>query len=58
MGEPTKTGIRNYPPDGFYNANADPGVACTCKPSCSYACTGVCGCEACAESYGDYLSSE
>lgn len=31
---------------------------CTCPPSCDYACKGECGCQACREAYGDFLSAE
>lgn len=57
---PSDEGKRRYPdpPVGHYNANTDPGPVCTCKPGCTPSCTGTCGCEACRESYGDFLSSE
>lgn len=58
---PTDEGKRRYPPDGYYIANVEPGecgTPCTCKPSCPWACKGECGCEACHEGYGDFLSVE
>lgn len=50
---PTQTGFEKYPPNGLYS-----GTSCTCETSCDEPCTGKCGCAACAESYGDYLSKE
>lgn len=56
--EPTAEGIRRYPPDGRYTVNDEEGTPCTCKPECPAACKGGCGCDACSEAYGDFLSSE
>lgn len=57
---PTEEGKRLYPdePAGHYCANEMPGPACTCVPECPQPCKGGCGCEACNEAYGDYLSCE
>lgn len=33
-------------------------LVCTCKPSCSSACKGTCGCKKCKEAYNDFLSVE
>ena len=57
MIKPTEKGIEKYPPDGFYTANGD-NTPCTCLKSCPWTCKGVCGCEACHEAYGDFLSCE
>ena len=51
--EPTETGKRKYPPDGYRL-----GTPCTCEQVCDYDCKGECGCEACHESWMDFLSSE
>ena len=56
--EPSATGKRKYPPDGFYTANADGdevGTPCTCREKCDAACKGKCGCSACHEAYCDFL---
>lgn len=55
--KPTAEGVKRYPPDGLYQANGD-GTPCTCVPSCPNPCKGQCGCEACREAYGDFLSNE
>jgi hypothetical protein len=57
-GEPSTEGLRRYPPDGRYCENDDPGSPCTCSPECKSDCKGGCGCEACSEAYGDFLSSQ
>jgi hypothetical protein len=59
--KPTDEGVRRYPETGgYYTANnvedGDRGTPCTCKPSCPRDCKGECGCPACGEAYGDYLS--
>lgn len=55
---PTEIGRRNYPPDGYYTANWD-NVPCTCRfEECLKSCKGGCGCKACSDAYGDYLSSQ
>jgi hypothetical protein len=56
--QPTAEGIRHYSPDGRYTANDEDGTPCTCKVTCPYNCKGQCGCEACSEAYGDFLSDE
>ncbi len=58
MPETTKDGKMRYPPDGYYRANYENGTACTCEENCPGDCNGKCGCEACHESYGDFVSSE
>lgn len=56
--QPTAEGMRRYWPDGCYSANDTPGTPCTCVERCPAPCKGQCGCEACSEAYGDFLSSE
>ena len=56
--QPTEEGKKRYDSDGFYTANSQPGTPCTCKDTCPYDCKGQCGCEACHEAYGDFLSCE
>ena len=46
-----------HEPDGLYTANGN-NTPCTCDPDCPYTCKGGCGCEACTEAYGDFLSSQ
>lgn len=55
---PTDEGKRRFDDHGFYNANSEPGTPCTCKPECPDPCKGQCGCLACAEAWGDFLSME
>lgn len=55
---PSDEGMKRYPPNGRYEANSTPGTPCTCKETCPSDCKGGCGCEACSEAYGDYLSSQ
>jgi len=58
---PSESGKKRYKPDGFYTANSEPGergTPCTCAESCPYDCKGQCGCEACHEAYGDFVSLE
>jgi hypothetical protein len=50
---PTEEGVRRYEPDGYYTANGD-RVPCTCKPTCSIACKGECGCKACQQAFQDF----
>ncbi len=57
MTTPTETGKDRYDPDGLYNVNGN-NTPCTCDPDCPSACKGGCGCEACSEAYGDFLSSQ
>lgn len=47
-GEPTEAMKRHA--DGRYN-----GVACTCAYDCETVCKGECGCDACADAYGETL---
>jgi len=54
---PTKVGRERYPPDGYYTANGD-NIPCTCKKTCPSNCKGQCGCLACHDAYGDFLSSQ
>lgn len=58
--QPTEEGKKRYPdePKGYYVADFDDLRPCTCKPDCSTACKGGCGCDACSCSYGDFLSLE
>lgn len=35
----------------------EPEPPCTCSPACPDACKGQCGCKACHDAYGDFLSS-
>jgi len=44
--------------DGYYISNFQPGTPCTCEADCPDPCKGGCGCLACTEAYGDFLSSE
>ncbi len=46
-----------HEPDGLYTANGW-DTPCTCDPDCPNPCKGGCGCEACTEAYGDFLSSQ
>ncbi len=59
---PSEVGIKKYPPIGYYTANRvgddDFGTPCTCNPECHHDCKGWCGCWACCEAYGDFLSSQ
>lgn len=48
---PTEVGKENWPPDGFYD-----GEPCVCTETCDEPCKGECGCQACSNSYSDYLS--
>lgn len=54
--EPTEEGKRRYP-NGYYSQDGI-DVPCTCKPECVDPCKGKCGCEACHDAYGDFLSNE
>jgi hypothetical protein len=54
---PTKVGKERYSPGGYYTANGE-NVPCTCKETCPYDCKGQCGCLACHDAYGDFLSSQ
>ena len=54
---PTEEGKRRYEPDGLYTVNGN-ATPCTCVSACPTACKGGCGCDACSEAYGDYLSSQ
>lgn len=63
MTVPTDYGKTKYPPNGHYTANVEEneaGPPCTCRQECDLAgpCKGQCGCEACSEAYGDYLSED
>jgi len=40
-------------PDGYYYE-----FPCICTEKCKDACTGECGCKACAAAYNDFLSVE
>ena len=51
--KPTKRGIEEYPPDGFYE-----GYPCTCTEDCIGSCKGDCGCRACSAAYSDFGLSE
>lgn len=51
--DPTDKGIEEYEPNGFRD-----GKPCICRPTCEMGCKGECGCEACFDSYQDYLSME
>lgn len=58
--EPSESGKGRYP-EGRYTANCSSGeigTPCLCKENCPPDCKGQCGCPACRESYGDFLSSE
>ena len=55
---PTETGIRAYPPDGYYTVDAEEAYPCTCTPDCPPQCKGQCGCEACNCAYQDFLSCD
>jgi hypothetical protein len=58
---PSVSGKKRYEPDGFYTANCvgnERGTPCTCDEECPFDCKGQCGCEACHEAYGDFLSLE
>ena len=50
--KPTVTGKEKYP-DGYYYE-----FPCICTEKCKDACTGECGCKACAAAYNDFLSVE
>ena len=54
---PTEEGLLRYEPNGLYTANGN-DTSCTCEPSCPDPCKGGCGCDACSEAYGDFLSSQ
>jgi hypothetical protein len=53
--EPTEEGLRRYEDTGGRYMQGEP---CTCKPECDDPCKGQCGCQACGNAYGDFLSSE
>jgi hypothetical protein len=50
---PTPEGLRRYEPDGYYREGGEP-IPCVCKPECSYACKGECGCKACNAAFQDF----
>jgi len=54
---PTEVGRERYSPDGYYTANGE-NVPCTCRKICPNNCKGQCGCLACHDAYGDFLSSQ
>ena len=54
---PTKVGRERYSPDGYYTANGE-NVPCICKETCPGGCKGQCGCLACHDAYGDFLSGQ
>lgn len=56
--QPSNEGLKRYPPNGRYDANDSPGPPCTCTTDCPSDCKGQCGCVACTDSYGDFLSSQ
>lgn len=58
---PTDSGKKRYEPDGYYTANCskdERGTPCTCEDNCPHDCKGQCGCHACCEAYGDFMSAE
>lgn len=56
--EPTKVGRERYEPDVRSDANKSPGTPCIFTLDFLRNCKGECGCPACREGYGDFLSSE
>jgi hypothetical protein len=54
--KPSNAGKLRYK-DGYYTANGWK-TPCTCLDTCPQPCKGKCGCPACREAYGDFLSSQ
>lgn len=60
---PTNEGRKRFEDtNGYYTVNRDsddePGTPCLCTGTCSVICRGECGCPACYEAYGDFLSND